>query len=197
MTIVSKSFLKELQHKYHEINNQNPKDKNVKTVAFFDKKRMIPSKFQGVEDKPFVVKKDNQVIDGKVYKKGDEVYDLYIRIENSKDKFSIYEQKATEQMVQGRGMVHQKEIYNKAYEKYLKLKDNGGKLKEEIEKDKLLRDNLDKEKQIAELRKKLVNTQAEVKKSQELVNAFSDTNKKVKENESIDNISKHRKNNKK
>jgi hypothetical protein len=196
MNIVSESFIKQIQHKYTEKNKEDPKDNNVKTVAFYDRKKMIPSEYDGVDDVPFVFEKDT-IINGKPYKKGDNLYELYIRITNSKDKFSIYDQKAKEILVKNKGMVHQKDFYKSAYEKYLNLKQNNCKTKEELEKDRLLRNSLDKDKQMEELRQKLANAQAEKSKLQETVSAFSNTNPKVKKDDATDNISKHSKNNKK
>lgn len=189
--IVSKSFLKELEVEYQEKNKDNPKDNNIKKVAFYDKKKMIPAEYEGMEDMPFVFKEDT-LVDGKMYKKGDYLYQLYIRITNSKDKFSIYDQKEKEIIFKGRPR-RQREIFKRAYEKYLKFKENNCKNKEELEKDKLLRDSLDKDKQMEELKLKLANAQAEKLKFEEIVNANSLTNKKVKENDATDDKPKHSK----
>jgi hypothetical protein len=192
MNTVSEKFIPEIKHEYIEKNKNDPKTTNIKEVAFYDHMRMIPAQFPGLPDIPFEFKK-NTVFEGKVYKKGDRLYELYIYIKNSQDKYSIWKGKARVILTRNRGLVHEKDIYKAAYEKYLKFKNDNCKNKDELEKTKMLKDSLLKQQQLDSLKKKLADAQAKNLKLQETVSAFSNINKEKIENDgdATDNLSKH------
>lgn len=187
--IVSNKFINEVSFQYNEINKENSKDSNRKTVAFYDRAKVIPAEHDGLQDTVFLCKEDC-VINEKEYKKGDKVYELYVRIENSKDKYSIYDQKVKNVLVKGRGYMNQTEIYRQAYEKYLNFKKNSCKSEDELKYEKLLTISEAKDEELKNLKAKLANNQAG--KSKETVGAFSDTKDKVEGNDTVNNKPKHR-----
>jgi hypothetical protein len=149
-----------------------------KKIAFLDHVKMIPSVEDGAPDTVYKAKEDSitHYGDYKIENKKDEPFvELYTYISNIDDKFSIHFAKTKKIHIPGKGMKWENEKYRAAFEKYLKVKKEGIKIKKE------------KDAEVEALKKQVAELQAKTKNKIKSKEKSSSAKSGLKTETKIDN----------
>jgi len=96
-------------------------------VAFFDK----------VQDKAKVDENGDKILNKNGKAELEKVATLYIHIQSSDDKYSVTKKKASERRNKAGQVAHEKQLFARAYDRYIQIKNSGGVV--DIEKAALIK----------------------------------------------------------